>query len=211
VASDRVLIVTEPGIFSVVAADRAMRAIEEIRQAITKRVRPLGILVNRYRPASKEQEFRVNELREMFGPLILDGYLEEKAYLQQSQGAARPIHTWPGEGAALIADFFTDLLATAQRAFEDVSQPEEAQEPKNEKRKFMRRHKRGKVQPEVLDLDTAIEELGEDISGPEVETEQWAKPAWEDNEVAAQKQPEISTNTGNWTFKLEIEDDKKED
>ena len=126
VASDRVLIVTEPGIFSVVAADRAMRAIEEIRVAITKRVRPLGILVNRFRPASKEQEFRVNELREMFGEAILDGYLEEKAYLQQSQGAARPIHTWPGEGAALIADFFTDLLATAQKSFEELNEEVQA-------------------------------------------------------------------------------------
>ena len=210
VASDRVLIVTEPGIFSVVAADRAIRAVEEIRQAITKRVKPLGILVNRYRPASKEQEFRVNELREMFGPLILDGYLEEKAYLQQSQGAARPIHTWPGEGAAVIADFFTDLLATAQHAFDEVAEPAAVEEPKKEKRKFLRRHKRGKAQPEILDLDTAIEELGEDIPKADDETEDWSEPAWADNEVAAAAQPDISTNTGNWTFKLEIEEDKKE-
>ncbi len=210
VASDRVLIVTEPGIFSVVAADRAMRAIEEIRVAITKRVRPLGILVNRYRPASKEQEFRVNELREMFGETILDGYLEEKAYLQQSQGAARPIHTWPGEGAALIADFFTDLLSTAQKSFEEFNDEAQITEPK-EKRKFFRRHKRGKEKPQVLDLDTAIETLGEDIVAEESTTEDWATPAWQDNEIAAEEQPELSTNTGNWTFKLEIEDEKKDD
>ena len=32
-ASDRVLVVTEPGLFSVAAADRALRAIEEVRKA----------------------------------------------------------------------------------------------------------------------------------------------------------------------------------
>jgi cellulose biosynthesis protein BcsQ len=214
VASDRVLIVTEPGIFSVVAADRAMRAIEEIRQAITKRVRPLGILINRYRPASKEQEFRVNELRDMFGDLLLDGYLEEKAYLQQSQGAARPIHTWPGEGAAVIADFFTDLLATAQNAFE-VNNDEVVVELPKEKRKFFRRHKRGKEKPVTIDIDTALETLGETIETleqeAETQTENWNRPAWEENEITAEAQSEISTNTGNWTFKLEIEDGKKED
>lgn len=212
VASDSVLIVTEPGIFSVVAADRAMRAIEEIRQAITKRVRPLGILVNRYRPASKEQEFRVNELRDMFGDLILDGYLEEKAYLQQSQGAARPIHTWPGEGAAVIADFFTDLLATAQSAFEVTSEELPVEQTK-EKRKFFRRHKRGKEKTQVIDIETALDTLGEELVTPtpvtESETQDWTEPAWDDNEIAAESQPEISTNTGNWTFKLEIEDGKE--
>ena len=214
VASDRVLIVTEPGIFSVVAADRAMRAIEEIRQAITKRVQPLGILINRFRPASKEQEFRVNELRDMFGNYILDGYLEEKAYLQQSQGAARPIHTWPGEGAAVIADFFTDLLSTAQKAFEEIEKEDSTEKPK-QKRGLFRRQKRGKAQPQLIDLDTALESFGEEIIQPEnveeTQTEQWSEPAWNDNEIAAETKPELSTNTGNWTFKLEIEDDKKED
>jgi cellulose biosynthesis protein BcsQ len=211
VASDRVLIVTEPGIFSVVAADRAMRAIEEIRQAITKRVRPLGILVNRYRPASKEQEFRVNELREMFGEYILPGYLEEKAYLQQSQGAARPIHTWPGEGAAVIADFFTDLLRITQNAFEESNEEVAIDVPK-EKRKLFRRHKRGKQKPQVIDLDTAIETLGVDLESDDADsqTAEWAEPVWSDNEISAASEPEISTNTGNWTFKLEIENDEKE-
>jgi hypothetical protein len=190
-----------------------MRAIEEIRQAITKRVRPLGILVNRYRPASKEQEFRVTELREMFGDFILDGYLEEKAYLQQSQGAARPIHSWPGEGAAVIADFFTDLLQTTQKAFDETNEEVQVEQPK-EKRKFFRRHKRGKEIPQVIDLDTAIKTLGEDLVQADNELDQadeWTEPAWSDNEITAQSQPEVSTNTGNWTFKLEIEDEKKED
>ena len=40
---------TEPGLFSVAAADRALRAIEEIRRGISPRLQPLGIIVNRAR------------------------------------------------------------------------------------------------------------------------------------------------------------------
>lgn len=192
VASDRVLVVTEPGIFSVVAADRAMRAIEEIRQAITKRVRPLGILVNRYRPASKEQEFRVSELQEMFGEMVLPHYLEEKAYLQQSQGAARPIHTWPGDGAAVIADFFTDLLALAQTKFDELPAEHTADAKKSKRQdkpaKRFGRLKRGASKPQVIDIETAIEELGVDI--PE------------------STQNEIHTQNSSWNFKVEIENDE---
>lgn len=203
VASDRVLVISEPAIFSVVAADRAIRAIEEIRQAITKRVKPLGILINRYRPASKEQDFRVNELREMFGDVILPEFLEEKAHIQQSQGAARPIHTWPGEGAAVIADFFTDLLAYAQKSFEEDLKEEKPSVTQAKKRRFGRKPKRGQQTAEVIDLDTALETLGETI-----ETENWTEPAWQDNELAAKSEPDISTNTGSWNFKLEIEKDE---
>ena len=217
VASDRVLIVTEPGIFSVVAADRAIRALEEVREAITKRVRPLGILINRHRPASKEQDFRVQELNEMFPGLLIPEFLEERAHLQQTQGAARPIHTWPGEGAAEIADFFTDLLKRALDSFEEPNE-EVVQEKPKEKRKFFRRHKRGKQGPELVTIETAIEELGEvveDESQPvaieelEVATEAWSAPAWSDDELIA-KQEEVSTQTGNWTFKLEIEKPEEE-
>ena len=35
-ASDRVAVVTEPGLFSVAAADRALRAIEEIRRGLSR-------------------------------------------------------------------------------------------------------------------------------------------------------------------------------
>jgi len=222
VASDRVLIVTEPGIFSVVAADRAIRALEEVRTAITKRVRPLGILVNRHRPASKEQDFRVQELNEMFPGLLIPNYLEERAHLQQTQGAARPIHTWPGEGAIEIADFFTDLLDRAMLAFEEPNEEVTVEKPK-EKRKFFRRHKRGSKRPEIVTIETAIEELGEVVepiaiaeepseSFEAIETNdlaqqpqsEWTEPSWQDDEVVAQ-QEEVSTNTGSWNFKLEIE------
>ena len=109
-ASDRVAVVTEPGLFSVAAADRALRAIEEIRRGLSPRLQPLGIIVNRARVQSLENQFRIKELSDMFGPLVLSPQLPERTSLQQAQGAAKPVHVWPGESAQEMAHNFDLLL-----------------------------------------------------------------------------------------------------
>lgn len=109
-ASDRVAVVTEPGLFSVAAADRALRAIEEIRRGLSPRLQPLGIIVNRARVQSLEHQFRIKELRDMFGPLVLSPQLPERTSLQQAQGAAKPLHMWPGESAEEMSQHFDQLL-----------------------------------------------------------------------------------------------------
>ena len=114
-ASDRVAVVTEPGLFSVAAADRALRAIEEIRRGLSPRLQPLGIIVNRARMASLEHQFRIKELRDMFGPLVLSPQLPERTSLQQAQGAAKPLHTWPGDSAQEMARYFDQLLERVLR------------------------------------------------------------------------------------------------
>jgi cellulose biosynthesis protein BcsQ len=109
-ASDRVLIVAEPSIFSVLAADRAMRAITEISKQTAGRLKPLGVLINRYIPASKEHQFRLAELEQLFGSDLLSVAIEEHSAVQQAQGAARPIHSWPGEVAGNTAKSFELVL-----------------------------------------------------------------------------------------------------
>mgnify|MGYP003441088356 FL=1 len=115
-ASDRVLVVTEPGLFAVAAADRALRAIEEIRRGISPRLQPLGIVINRARTQSMEHQFRIRELREMFGPLVLSPQLPERTSLQQAQGAAKPVHIWPGETAQEMAGYFDQILDRVLRS-----------------------------------------------------------------------------------------------
>lgn len=114
-ASDRVSVITEPGLFSVAAADRALRAVEEIRRGLSPRLQPLGIIVNRARPQSLEHQFRIKELRDMFGPLVLQPQLPERTSLQQAQGAAKPLHVWPGESAQELARMFDQLLERVLR------------------------------------------------------------------------------------------------
>jgi cellulose biosynthesis protein BcsQ len=82
-------VVTEPGLFSVAAADRALRAIEEIRRGLSPAC-SRSASSNRVRPQSIEHQFRIKELRDMFGPLVLSPQLPERTSLQQAQGAAKP-------------------------------------------------------------------------------------------------------------------------
>jgi cellulose biosynthesis protein BcsQ len=125
VASDRVILVTEPALYSVIAADRARRAIVEISAKLSPRLSLYGFVVNRLRAQSHEHEFRLRELREMFGDQLLQPYFEERAAVQQSTGAARPIHSWPAEGAAEVAKGFDWLLAGLMADFETTKEKRE--------------------------------------------------------------------------------------
>ncbi|MFI2751990.1 ParA family protein [Cellulomonas sp. P22] len=115
-ACDRAVVVTEPGLFSVMAVGRAMRTIDELRRGAAPSLQPLGVVVNRVRARSVEQAFRLEELRSLYGPLVLSPMLPERAALQQAQGAAQPVHAWPGAAAAELSQAFDDLLDRALRA-----------------------------------------------------------------------------------------------
>ena len=115
-ASHRAIVVTEPALFSVTAADRALHAINDVRRSSAPALQPLGVIVNRYRERSPEHKFRVQELSDMFGPLILGPTIRERSALQQAQGASQPVHRWPGEPAHELAGAFDAHLARILRA-----------------------------------------------------------------------------------------------
>lgn len=114
-ASDRVLVVTEPSLFSVAATQRAFRAVDELQRAVSPRLRPLGAVINRVRPQSIEHQFRIDEMREMFGTRVIEPPLQERVVLQQAQGSATPVHLWPGESAEEAAALFDALLVRIQQ------------------------------------------------------------------------------------------------
>jgi len=150
-ASDKVLIIAEPSIFSVLAADRAIRAIAEISKQTAGRLQALGVLVNRYIPASKEHQFRYAELEQLFGPKLLSIAIEEHSAIQQAQGAARPIHSWPGEIASKMAKSFEDIL---EKVFEAPAIEHSSRSLKrNKKAAKSVRIKRGSSLEAVLNLD----------------------------------------------------------
>jgi chromosome partitioning protein len=113
-ASDAVVVVTEPSLFSVAATQRAFRAVDELRRVVSPRLQPLGVVVNRVRPQSVEHQFRIDEMREMFGDRVLEPAMPERVVLQQAQGSATPIHLWPGESAEDAAKAFSRLLEQVQ-------------------------------------------------------------------------------------------------
>ena len=114
-ASSRALIITEPALFSVTAADRALHAVDEVRRTSAPGLQPLGVVVNRYRERSPEHRYRLGELADMFGPLVLNPPIRERSALQQAQGASQPIHRWPGQPAEELAEAFDAHLARVLR------------------------------------------------------------------------------------------------
>lgn len=118
VASDRILLVSEPSLFAVSAVGRALKAMQELGDAQRISVLPFGVLINRYRSKSLEHQYRVKELKELYPSLILPMTLPERASLQQAQGAARPVHGWPSESAEEAAQVFDQTL---ERFLSEVS------------------------------------------------------------------------------------------
>jgi len=115
-ACDRAMVITEPGLFAVMAVGRALRTIDQLRRGPAPGLQPLGVVVNRFRARSIEQAYRLEELARLYGPLVLSPVIPERAALQQAQGAARPIHSWPGEAARELSAAFEQLLDRAMRA-----------------------------------------------------------------------------------------------
>ena len=128
VAADRALLVTEPTIFAVSGVQRAFEAVQAERDQSNPRLQPLGVVVNRMRPRSQEHQFRIDELREIFGPLVMPVALPDRLAVQQAQGACVPIHQWATPGAREVALAFNLLLARALRARRSSRSDEEAEE-----------------------------------------------------------------------------------
>jgi chromosome partitioning protein len=116
VAADRALLVTEPTMFAVSGVQRAFEAVQNERELHNPRLQPLGVVVNRVRPRSHEHQFRIDELRELFGPLVMPVNLPDRLAVQQAQGACLPIHQWNTPGAREVSLAFNLLLARLLRA-----------------------------------------------------------------------------------------------
>ena len=110
VAARRAVLVTEPTLYSVAGVQRALEAVQAERASNNKQLQPLGVVINRVRPRAVEHEFRLGELRELFGPLVLSPSLPDRAVIQQAEGAGVPIHRWPTSGAREMAALFDQLL-----------------------------------------------------------------------------------------------------
>ncbi|MBM9469235.1 ParA family protein [Nakamurella leprariae] len=110
VAADRAVLVTEPSLYSVTGVQRALEAVQQERSGHNPRLQPLGVVINRFRPRVAEHEYRLQELQDLFGPLVLSPVLADRSAVQQAQGAGMPIHGWPTPGARQLAQQFDELL-----------------------------------------------------------------------------------------------------
>jgi chromosome partitioning protein len=115
VAADRALLVTEPTIYAVAGVQRAFEAVQHEREH-NPDLQPLGVVLNRVRVRSTEHNYRINELREIFGPLVLPTVLPDRAAVQHAQGAGLSIQRWGTPGARELTVAFDVLLARMLRS-----------------------------------------------------------------------------------------------
>ena len=115
VAADRALLVTEPTMFSVTGVQRAFEAVHAEREQHNPDLQPLGVVVNRVRTHLMEHEYRIRELREIFGPLVLPISLPDRSAVQHAQGACVPVQRWGTPGAREISVAYQSLLARVLR------------------------------------------------------------------------------------------------
>jgi chromosome partitioning protein len=115
-AADRAVLVTDPTMFAVSGVQRAFDAVQTERSRGNPDLQPLGVLINRVRPRNAEHEFRIAELRELFGALVLPGVLPDRSAIQQAQGACMPIQRWDTPGAREASAVFTLLLGRVLRS-----------------------------------------------------------------------------------------------
>jgi chromosome partitioning protein len=115
VAADRALLVTEPSIYAVAGVQRAFEAVQHEREH-NPELQPLGVVLNRVRVRSTEHNYRINELRESFGPLVLPTVLPDRAAVQHAQGAGLSIQRWGTPGARELTVAFDVLLAKMLRS-----------------------------------------------------------------------------------------------
>jgi len=114
-AAHGALLVTEPTMFAVSGVQRAFEAVEAARVEHNPVLSPLGIVVNRVRPQSYEHQYRIAELREQFGRLVMPVALPDRLAVQQAQGACVPIHQWSTPGAREVSLALNLLLARVLR------------------------------------------------------------------------------------------------
>jgi cellulose biosynthesis protein BcsQ len=118
--------VTDPTMFAVAGVQRAFDAIqvERERERGNPDLQPLGVVINRVRPRNSEHEFRIAELRELFGPLVFSNVLPDRSAIQQAQGACLPIQRWDTPGAREVSAVFTTLLGRVLRTTRSRREPD---------------------------------------------------------------------------------------
>jgi len=122
-AAQRAVLVTDPTMFAVSGVQRAFDAVQTERERGNPDLQPLGVVINRVRPRNSEHEFRIGELRELFGPLVFSNVLPDRSAIQQAQGACLPIQRWDTPGAREASAVFTMLLGRVLRTSRPRHEP----------------------------------------------------------------------------------------
>ena len=108
-ASHVALVVAEPSLFALQGARAAIDSVSIVRKR-NLRLGVAGILVNKLRGHSVEHRYRLAELQEAYGDLVLEPPVPDRTAIQQAEGACVPVQAWRSPGAREVSDAFEDHL-----------------------------------------------------------------------------------------------------
>lgn len=106
-AAHYALVVTEPSLFALQGSQAALEAIDMVR-GDNLRLQCAGILVNKLRAHSTEHRYRMDELADAYGNLVLAPPIPDRTAIQQAEGALVPVQAWRSPGAREVADALDD-------------------------------------------------------------------------------------------------------
>lgn len=108
-AAQEALIVTEPSYFALQGAAQALEAVDVARDANDLPLTAIGIVVNRVRHGA-DHAFRIKELEDAFGDLVIEPHVPERAAIAQAQGSAVPVQRWKSQSAQSASAIFDAIL-----------------------------------------------------------------------------------------------------
>lgn len=111
IAADTVVIVTEPGTYSVRGVAEFLQTVRKVQSMpyLNPALVFGGIIVNKVSaPLTGEHKFQIEELRNAFGTDVREPYLPLRTAMQDSQSAGTPLTALGTRGAAILVDRFVE-------------------------------------------------------------------------------------------------------
>jgi chromosome partitioning protein len=109
-----VVVVTEPGAYSVRGVAEFLQTVEKIQAAPYLNPDLLfgGIIVNKVSsPRTAEHKFQIEQLLEAFGDRVHEPFLPSRTAMQDSQSGGVPLSKVGTRGAAILAEYFAQHAA----------------------------------------------------------------------------------------------------
>lgn len=106
VAADRVAIVAVPEALSSAGMSRFLTAVNEVKEALRPELRLHGVIVNKYHRSFNEDQYRVKELRQYVGDIVLDPYIPSRQAAVEVASEGLPLHQLKSEGARELSRLF---------------------------------------------------------------------------------------------------------
>lgn len=112
ICADQVLVVTEPGAYSVRGVNEFLQTVQKVQSApyLNPGLGFAGIVVNKVSsPLTGEHKFQIDQLHEAFGTDVLEPYLPLRTAMQDSQSAGIPLQKIGTRGASILTESFVTL------------------------------------------------------------------------------------------------------